>query len=91
MALDALQVPYIHEFSCDVDRQVRKQILPNWSPIKWYDNLLLRDPFKAPDVDLYVAGWPCQPFSGSGSRKGLGDERADVFFGCARFIEVRKP
>ncbi|MGJ5708468.1 DNA cytosine methyltransferase [Staphylococcus cohnii] len=44
-----------------------------------------------PDCDVITAGFPCQPFSSAGSRKGLEDERGNLFEECIRVIEAKKP
>lgn len=44
-----------------------------------------------PDCDVITAGFPCQPFSSAGSRKGLEDERGNLFKECIRIIEEKKP
>tara|TARA_R100001440_G_scaffold38398_1_gene58049 strand:+ start:277 stop:1248 length:972 start_codon:yes stop_codon:yes gene_type:complete len=38
------------------------------------------------EVDVLVAGFPCQPFSVAGYQKGFEDERGDVFFQIIRVI-----
>ena len=42
-------------------------------------------------VDLYVAGFPCTPFSEKGRREGWGDEASQTFFGVVRTISVLRP
>ena len=42
-------------------------------------------------VDLITAGFPCQPFSSAGNRKGVEDHRGNLFFETLRFIEYFKP
>lgn len=44
-----------------------------------------------PKHDVLVAGFPCQPFSHAGLKKGFGDTRGTLFFEIARIIEERKP
>lgn len=45
-----------------------------------------------PKFDLLLGGFPCQPFSIAGYRKGLSDEgRGDLFFEIVRILENRKP
>lgn len=42
--------------------------------------------------DLITAGFPCQPFSRAGDRKGFADERSgDLFFHLARVISESQP
>jgi DNA (cytosine-5)-methyltransferase 1 len=42
-------------------------------------------------VDLLVGGFPCQPFSNAGSRKGVDDHRGQLYKEVFRFIELFKP
>ncbi|WIG47509.1 DNA cytosine methyltransferase [Bacillus halotolerans] len=44
-----------------------------------------------PECDLVAAGFPCQPFSSAGSRKGVSDERGTLFEEAIRVIEAKKP
>lgn len=43
-----------------------------------------------PDHDLLVAGFPCQPFSIAGERKGFADERGNLFFEIIRVLKHHK-
>ena len=36
-------------------------------------------------------GFPCQPFSNAGFKKGFEDERGNLFFYIAKIIEKKKP
>ena len=49
------------------------------------------DPGAMPDFDLLCAGFPCQPFSLSGKRRGFEDARGTLFFEIARLVEARRP
>lgn len=44
-----------------------------------------------PDFDVLVAGFPCQPFSIMGFRKGFNDPRGNLFFEIARIAEAKRP
>lgn len=47
---------------------------------------------KIPDFDILLGGFPCQPFSIAGYRKGFLDTgRGDLFFEIIRIIREKKP
>jgi len=41
--------------------------------------------------DVLTAGFPCQPFSNAGSRKGLADDRGDLYQTAIDFVEHLRP
>ena len=44
-----------------------------------------------PDGDILTAGFPCQPFSNAGKRKGVHDSRGMLYKECLRIIERKMP
>ena len=48
-------------------------------------------PKKIPDFDIICGGFPCQPFSQAGFKKGFNDERGNLFFHIAEIIRKKKP
>lgn len=44
-----------------------------------------------PAFDLLLGGFPCQPFSYAGKRKGFGDTRGTLFFEIERILEKFEP
>jgi len=43
-----------------------------------------------PDFDFMLAGFPCQPFSNAGLRKGIDDKRGNLFEECARILKDKE-
>lgn len=93
MALRNLGVEVNHLFACDVNKFAKATIMANFPPKDWYDDLTTRDNTKAKKADLYVAGFPCQPFSSAGLQQGFGDRRGrgTVFFKVREYIEQAQP
>lgn len=49
------------------------------------------NPKKIPDFDIVCGGFPCQPFSQAGFKKGFEDKRGNLFFTIAEIIKTKKP
>lgn len=46
---------------------------------------------EVPKTDVLLAGFPCQPFSNAGSRKGKADPRGTLFWETLRFVDKYRP
>ncbi|NDE15975.1 DNA (cytosine-5-)-methyltransferase [bacterium] len=91
VALRQLKIPFIHEFSSEIDKHCIATIRANFQPRIIFGDIMERDIRDVPDIDLYICGFPCQPFSTAGNREGERDPRGTVFYECLRVILHKKP
>jgi len=54
-------------------------------------DILNIDENEIPKCDVITAGFPCQPFSNAGNRKGVHDSRGMLYKECLRIIETSQP
>ena len=54
-------------------------------------DILSVDEKEIPNGDILTAGFPCQPFSNAGNRKGVHDSRGMLYKECLRIIEQKMP
>lgn len=77
-------------FACDIDAEARKAYEANYGLEPRGDISLIKAK-DIPDHDLFCAGFPCQPFSIIGKRKGFDDIRGTLFFEIVRILKVKRP
>jgi len=49
------------------------------------------EPKDIPEFDIICGGFPCQPFSQAGLKKGFDDDRGNLFFNIAKIIKEKQP
>lgn len=90
-------------FASEMDAEARKTYEHNFkkiSPDLFKNNMFNADirnimPDEIPDFDVLCAGFPCQPFSQAGHKRGFEDshssERGNLFFNIAEIIQEKRP
>lgn len=77
-------------FSSEWDKYAQKTYLDNHGHVPVGD-ITAVDAMDIPPFDMLLAGFPCQPFSQAGLKKGFDDTRGTLFFDVARIIAHHQP
>ena len=77
-------------FTSEWDEPAQKTYQANFKELP-YGDITKIDPEEIPSFDILLAGFPCQPFSQAGLKKGFEDTRGTLFFDIARIIKHHKP
>lgn len=86
-------------FASEWDEFARKTYEHNFSKInkslfkkhKFAGDITKIDAASIPDFDILTGGFPCQPFSQVGLKKGFNETRGTLFFDIARIIKEKQP
>ncbi len=100
LAFDELGAKCI--FASEKDEAARKTYEHNFKKISphlfeqaaFNDDILAITPKDLPDFDILCAGFPCQPFSQAGHKKGFleqKDSRGNMFFVLSQIIKEKRP
>jgi len=77
-------------YACEIDKFACRTYEANFGMNPMGDITTVR-PEDVPDHDVLTAGFPCQPFSHGGLRKGFDDTRGTLFYNVADILRVKKP
>ena len=96
LALNSLGMKCV--FSCEIDNHARKTYLANFkekflsSSDFFPEDIWNINVKNIPDFDILCAGFPCQPFSQAGKKKGFKDNKnGNLFFSIENILKVKKP
>jgi len=86
-------------FASEWDKYARKTYEKNFKEINpnlfnsgnYVGDITKIDKNIIPDFDILTGGFPCQPFSQAGQKKGFGDTRGTLFNEIAEILRIKKP
>lgn len=82
---------YENVFQCEINEWCQKLLKQNFPECELYDNIKTFNATKYEgQITILTGGFPCQPFSVAGKRKGTEDERY-LWFEMLRIIREVKP
>lgn len=84
------RIGYSCVFACDIDEKCRDVYQRNYG-VKPDSDITQVDETLLPDFDVLCAGFPCQPFSNGGQKRGLEDKRGNLFEHILRIASHKRP
>ena len=82
-------------FACEIDPHARKTYAANFPGLQHFAaDIAAVNVEDVPEIDVLCAGFPCQPFSQAGHKRGFSEEkdrRGNMFFEIVRLLEAKRP
>ena len=91
IALDQLGIPVETYYASEIDKYAIQVSQANYPDIIQVGDICDLDPKDYMDVDLMLAGSPCQGFSFAGKQLAFDDPRSALFFEFIRLLKAIKP
>jgi len=91
MAIKELGIPHRNVMAAEWDKYATQTYLANFKPEQMFGDVTKIECESIEQLDIFIAGPPCQAFSLAGNRLGFDDVRGTLFFNCADFIKKNRP